>query len=185
MKNCVLQDWILNLTFMQQSVLLTALRGPDTINKNHISKLLIRWMRRCILKSAFDQATLTNPYYPGGGSFTGPSIPKSPTVNYIGNYPWEFQMNDLVKQYLQTVDELPHHFQLHFMHSAEIIGYKHPDERISKWWKNCYHSLVNDLHLSPETKERMEWRLGDKEDQWRKAEEVTAKSPENDSNKTT
>lgn len=155
MKKSVLQPWVEELTFMQQSVLLTALRGPDTINKNHISKLLIRWLRRCVLYSAFDCAIINNPAKPGGGSFTGPSIASKWQIE------WEKQMDDIVSDYLQTVDELPHHFQLHFMHAAEIIGYKHPDIDIRTWWKNCYFTLVNDLHLNPETEAKMDFRLGD------------------------
>jgi len=31
----VLQDWVHELTFMQQSVLIAAVRGPDGIRKDH------------------------------------------------------------------------------------------------------------------------------------------------------
>jgi hypothetical protein len=168
MKKSVLQEWVEELTYMQQSVLLTSLRGPDTIKKDHVSKLLIRWMRRCVLLSAFDGKVLKTPYEPGGGSFTGPSC----TLKM-----WEVQMDTLINAYLKTVDNLPHHFQLCFMHAAEIIGYKHPDKEIRQWWYVLYLRLVNDLHLMPEPVERMDWRLGDKEESWRKAEEVTAKNP--------
>jgi len=33
-----------------------------------------------------------------------------------------------LKEYLYSVDEVPHHFHLHLMHAAEILGYKHPDK---------------------------------------------------------
>ena len=36
----VTQFWVHELTFMQQSVLLTAIRGPDGLPKDHISKTL-------------------------------------------------------------------------------------------------------------------------------------------------
>jgi hypothetical protein len=166
MKKSVLQEWVENLTYMQQSVLLTALRGPDTIRKDHVSKLLIRWMRRCILLSAFDGKVLTNPYESGGGSFIGPSVSLNYSVEQIEQHNiCEISMNHIVDDYLKTVDELPHHFQLHFMHASEILGYKHPDDKIRNWWKNTYLRLVNDLHLTPESEERMDWRLGDKEEQ--------------------
>ena len=58
----VLQDWVMNLTFMQQSVLLTSLRAPDGIRKDHPVKVLCRWLRRCILISAFDKRPLLDPY---------------------------------------------------------------------------------------------------------------------------
>lgn len=176
MKKQVLQDWVVELSFMQQSVLMASVRGPDGINKNHISKLLIRWMRRSFLISAFDNKALDNPYFPGGGSFTGPSLPE-PIGEPEEESMWEIGMDKLVTDYLKTVDELPHHFQLHFMHAAEILGYKHSNERIRVWWHNTYLRLVNDLHLMPETDERMNWRLGDKESSWRAAEEITADNP--------
>jgi len=43
---------------MQQSVLLTAVRGPDGLPKYHSSKYLLRWYRRCILLSAMDGRVL-------------------------------------------------------------------------------------------------------------------------------
>lgn len=177
----VLQPWVQELTFMQQSVLIASVRGPDGIRKDHVAKLLLRWLRRCILMSAFEGKVLTNPYEGGGGSFTGPSCAPidetqwHPTdcVTY-----WHNVMNDRVKEYLSCVDELPHHFQLHFMHAAEILGYKHPDLLIRGWWCTTYLSLVNDMHLLPEPDCVMNKRLGDYEADWRAAEEVTAKGPQ-------
>ncbi len=81
------------------------------------------------------------------------------------------------EDYLKTVDELPHHFQLHFLHAAEILGYKHPIPWIAAWWNLCYLKLVKDMHLQPETKEQMMKRLGDSEKDWRAAEVVTAAGP--------
>lgn len=166
----VLQEWVQRLTFMQQSVLIAAVRGPDGIAKNHISKVLLRWYRRCVLYSAFESKvhgypyTITDPYATGGGSFTGPASNKDyPTLKYV------------VDEYLSSLDELPHHFQLHFMHAAEILGYKHPEERCRAWWNHFYLRLANDMHLNPETEEQMNKRLGDLEEDWRAAEEVVAR----------
>jgi hypothetical protein len=174
----VLQTWVQQLTFMQQSVLITAIRGPDGIDKNHVSKLLIRWLRRCVLYSAFESRmrgqpmTMNTPYSGGGGSFTGPSIQDRPiTID------WRNDMMDVVKFYLASLDAVPHHFQLHFMHAIEIVGYEHPDKLIRQWWETVYHRISNDMHLNPETIEQMRKRLGDQESTWRSAEEVTAKSP--------
>ena len=77
--------------------------------------------------------------------------------------------------YLRHVDELPHHFQLHFMHAAEIVGYKHPDLAIRNWWRDFYEALVNDAHLFPETEEQMDERLSDCEAAWRARESVVAR----------
>jgi hypothetical protein len=37
--------------------------------------------------------------------------------------------------------------------------------------------IINDMHLRIETEEMMDYRLGDKESQWRACEEVTAAKP--------
>lgn len=155
----VLQPWVEKLTFMQQSVLITAVRGPDGIPKDHIVKVLLRWYRRCILYCAFGRKIITNPYTKGGGSFTGPCTTS---------------LKNAIDGYLRSVDEVPHHFQLHFMHAAEILGYKHPNKEIAKRWFDFYCKIVNDAHLSIETKEQMEYRLGDSEKQWRDKEETPA-----------
>lgn len=174
----VLQEWVQRLTFMMQSVLITAIRGPDGLDKNHVSKLLLRWLRRCVLYSAFESktarapASFMNPWAPGGGSFTGPSISQEPIFTS-----WEEDMNRIVNEYLSALDAIPHHFQLHFMHAVEILGYKHPDEHIRTWWNFVYRRLANDMHLNPETEVQMDKRLGDFQSDWRAAEEVTAKGP--------
>lgn len=157
----VLQDWVENLTFMQQSVLLTAVRRPDGTPKYGPVKMLQRWYRRCVLLSALDDRVLTNPYDSNGGSFTGPSIKKGEADS---SWTWEQPMNDLVGECIKTLDALPHHFQLHFLHAAEIIGYKHPDERIRVWWCSVYHRLVRDMHLH--TENEIDKRLGDNRDDW-------------------
>ena len=79
-----------------------------------------------------------------------------------------------VDEYLKSLDEVPHHFQLHFMHASEILGYKHPTELIRTWWEKLYYRLANDMHLNPETVEQMDRRLDDNHDAWRTAEEVVA-----------
>jgi hypothetical protein len=55
--------------------------------------------------------------------------------------------DEIVGDYLKSLDALPHHFQVHFMHAAEILGYKHPNEPIRSWWHRTYLRLVHDLHL--------------------------------------
>ncbi len=156
----VFQPWVEELTLMQQTVLLTATRGPDGIQKDHIAKVLLRWYRRCILHSAFDGAIFNEWHQEGGGSFMGPCPPG-------------MIMEEVVDGYLRSVDEIPHHFQLHLMHASEIIGYCHPGTWTREWWFDFYKRLVNDAHLNIETKEQMMKRLGDNEKDWRDAEEVT------------
>ena len=161
MKKCVLQDWVLELPFMQQTVLLTAIRGPDNTPKYGPVKMLIRWYRRCVLLSALDGCVLGDPCHCGGGSFTGPSFPAAECQGG-----WENSMNDIVDEYLRHVDALPHHFHLHFMHAAEIVGYKHSDPRIQIWWLGLYDRLARDMHLRPELEADLDERLGDTRQGW-------------------
>jgi hypothetical protein len=148
---------------MQQTVLLTAVRGPDGIAKYHPCKFLLRWFRRCTLISSLDGIVLATPFDPGGGSFMGCSF--EPSIAGFDGV-WTEIMDDLVSNYLRALDELPHHFQLHFMHAAEIVGYKHPDPEIRAWWNKTYQRLVHDMHLWPETEEQMDLRLGDDRSGW-------------------
>lgn len=116
-----------------QSVLITACRGPDGIRKDHPVKVLIRFLRRSFLICAFDGKVRWSPYDPGGGSFTGPLHLRNP--NGGEDHPYEHgHIDKFIEIYLRHVDELPHHFQLHLMHAAEILGYKHPDDDVRRFW---------------------------------------------------
>lgn len=77
-------------------------------------------------------------------------------------------MQTHVHQYLRDLDAIPHHFQLHFMHAVEIVGYKHPDARIRMFWRCLYERLVHDMHVWPETEEQLDARLGDSREGWLK-----------------
>ncbi len=157
----VLQAWVGRIPLMQQTVLLTAIRGPDGLPKYGAIKMLLRWYRRCVLLSAMDGRVLPDPIEPNGGSFTGPSLGGDDELE-----PWEERMQSHVHQYLRDLDAIPHHFQLHFMHAVEIVGYKHPDPRIRLFWNGVYTRLVHDMHVWPETEAQLDARLGDSRDGW-------------------
>lgn len=176
----VLQPWACDLTFMQQSVLIAAVRGPDGLRKDHPVKVIMRWYRRCILYSALNKCIFADPFTKGGGSFTGPFEQQHADEMGLGllcslssEARWVV-FDGVRKVYLRHVDEMPHHFQLHMMHAAEILGFKYPDITIREWWHEFYRMIVNDAHLEPESEERMDFRLGDVERQWRACEIVTA-----------
>lgn len=160
----VTQSWVHDLSMMQQSVLLAAIRGPDGTPKyGGGAKMLLRWYRRCVLLSAMDGRVLADPIEPNGGSFTGPSLDGDDDLD-----PWEDRMQAHVNDYLRNVDALPHHYQMHFMHAVEICGYKHPDARIRFFWARLYVRLVNDFHLHPESEAELDERLGDTRSGWLK-----------------
>jgi hypothetical protein len=157
---------------MQQTVLMTAVRGPDGMPKYGSIKMLLRWFRRCILLSAIDGRVLENPVDTNGGSFTGPSF----EFFHNADLNWEGAMDEIVGGYLTDIDAIPHHFQLHLIHAVEIVGYKHPDRRIREWWNKIYLRLVHDMHLFPESKEALDRRLGDTRAGWlERADPATAK----------
>jgi hypothetical protein len=183
----VVQPWVSELPLMQQTVLLTAVRGPDGIAKYSAAKYLLRWYRRCVLLSSIDGGiALTDPFSNHGGSFTGPTIEpprwnpvdwnswvdayqETPPVTFdqhVQCLAWEPVMDGWVTGYLSDLDAMPLHYHLHAMHAYEIVGYQHPDERIANWWRSVYFRLVKDLHLTPETRETLNHRLSDDRAAW-------------------
>jgi hypothetical protein len=160
---CVLQTWVQDLSMMQQTVLLTVLRGPDGTVKYLPVKYLLRWYRRCVLLSAMSGEVITDPIDTRGGSFCGPSLVGDTDLD-----PWQDRMQEHVNDYIRSLDALPHHFQLHFMHAVEIVGYKHPDAVIAMFWLQVYKRVVNDMHLHPESEAELDERLGDTRAGWLK-----------------
>lgn len=175
----VQQQWVLRIPLMQQSVLFAAIRAPDGIRKDHPVKVLMRWFRRCILLSAFDKRALTCPFEDGGGSFTGPFQEHHAREAFglnenLDGWPLSYWFDRTRELYLRYVDELPHHFQLHLMHAAQIVGVHHADPEIRAWWREFYLMIVNDAHLHPESAFEMNLRLSDDCAEWRAREVVTA-----------
>lgn len=184
----VLQGWVMSLTFMQQSVLMSAIRGCDGLQKHHKAKPLLKWYRRCILLSAFDGRALTDPFELGGGSFTGPidMLPKFDAEGYCvgdqyygpgdqsGIYDWKCsRMQWAQDNFMDSRDELHSHYQVHAMHAFEIVGYKHPDPSVREFWRTMYERMAHAYHLWPETEEQMDRRLGDSEIDWRARGDVS------------
>lgn len=177
----VTQAWTWRLPFMQQSTLLSALRGCDGLPKRHKAKPLLKWYRRCVVYSAFDGAILTDPFTPGGGSYTGPiaelpmPVRRADGIEYLSRldevpytmYEWRCnQLQRISDDFIDSRDELHGHYKEHCMHVFEVIGYKHPDETIREFWNGIFIRMVQALHLWPETCEQMDDRLGDSEQGW-------------------
>lgn len=178
------QDWVHNLTIMQQSVLLSAIRGCDGIAKRHKHKPLVKWYRRCVLLSAFDGIALSNPFYPGGGSFTGPikgvdgEDLSGPLFEALPPNKQHDMRCDALQHacddFIDSRDELPFHYFTHFMHASEILGYKHPDKSHREFWNDFYIRMVHTLHLWPETLSQMDMRLGDNISGWGSRNDVSS-----------
>lgn len=146
--NSVQPSWAMALPLQMQSVLLLANRGPDGVRKHHPCKAIVRAYRASTIKAA----ALGRSMHAGdqGDMFMDPTLLLSPPA-------WEEAVND----YYRSIDELPHHYHLHLLHGAEILGYKHPDEHIASCWIGFYLRGVEDMHLWPENEEDLDSRLSD------------------------
>lgn len=176
------QPWLNGISVMMQSVLFSAIRGPDGFRKHHPAKPLLKWYRRCVLISAFDGKTLDNPYEPGGGSFTGPSVYRhtdaleegyfytaSPGYSFAPYYlhtDWQRALQHHVDEFVHSRDEMTLHYYAHAMHAFGIIGYEHPDREIRQFWHEVYCRMCTALHLPSESQSEMRRRLGDDQEQW-------------------
>ncbi|MEJ0094509.1 MAG: hypothetical protein WDN46_14055 [Methylocella sp.] len=109
---------------------------------------------------------LADPLQDGGGSFTGPIVIGYPAASWDSAFGWEKHIAPFVDQLIEASDELPHHWYMHYMHAAEIIGYKHPDHRIAQFWRGVYERMVHALHLYPETEAQLDERLCDSREAW-------------------
>lgn len=146
----VFQDWLRDLTMQQQSVLVLACRGPDGIGRFHLTKGVVQHYRASVLKAAKTGRALLP------GETEGSSI-----FMTLGNFDNDGIWRSNVDGFFNSVDGIAHHYYMHLMHGAEIIGYKHPEELFRKRWEEFYLRCCEDLHLYPETEQAMDERLND------------------------
>src|SRR5690349_10008639 len=107
LKESVLHDWVHTLPFQMQALLLTAMRGPDENNKFNAAKAIIRYLRGVVIKPA--------------GNWRG----ENDNDFMWGDY--EEKFDQFCTEFWQDHDEYPHHFIMHLIHCAEVVGYEHPD----------------------------------------------------------
>lgn len=144
---CVFPEWIMGLTMQQQSVLMLAARGPDGIAKHHPCKDVVRAYRATVFKAALYGRALT----------WGEKADSFMSLDLIASESW----GDVVKEYFRVVDELPHHYHMHLLHGAQILAYKHPDQRQRHAWLWFYQRACDDAHMNEETEQQMDGRLSD------------------------
>lgn len=131
----VIQEWVWSLSWKQQAVLLSALRGCDTADKEDMTKPFCRKLRRDILENGGAEDSC---------EFMRISI----------------DSEDIFK-FTKAFDRYPVHFLLHLIHAAEVLGYNHPHPAERAFWHLFYTSMVNAFHMYPETKEQNDLRLKD------------------------
>lgn len=139
----VLQDWVMELPLREQGTLLTAVRGCDDEPK--------LWTARGVATSpgrrltAFIRWCFLNPADPREVDIPGAFFQSSPPMPFK---PSEF-------------GHLPEHWYAHVMHALEVIGYRHPNPTTGEIARGLYRSMVRNLHLEPESFERMVERLSE------------------------
>ena len=130
----VVQDWMSELPFRMQAVVLCALRGCDGQSREDPHKPIARYLRSCVLNPAFQKEDDRGTFMEGA--------PSSPGV------------------FLRDIDKYPIHWFVHFLHAAEILGCYHPDEDTRDWWSHFYCHGVQSLHFNPESKAQLDERFG-------------------------
>lgn len=134
----IMQSWTQELGLRHQGVLLTAVRGCDVVPKEDVSKRIVRHLR-----STFMNAHCGDP---------------KKAVSFIEIMD-EDTFFEVCRQFAGSLDHYPLHYVAHLMHTAEIIGYYHPDMEERCFWNWFYETIVNKLHLRPETKDELDARL--------------------------
>jgi hypothetical protein len=153
-KQCILQDWVLNLPGLRhQGVLICAIRGCDTAPKDDISKSLARCLREVILNT-----------------FVGDSAKAKTFIEKVSDR----ELQDRMHQFLHSLDQYPLHYVMHVIHAAEIIGYFSKDNGLTVIrWEQFYYKACHKLHLYPETKEQLNTRLLKDENEFFKAQNTS------------
>ena len=131
----VLQDWVMEIGLRHQGVLMSAVRGCDTLPKHHVMKTITRALRCDTLVS----------FSPNPSSFFKP-------VSHE-------QFVDLLPAVREGIDELPYHYVVRLLHAAQVLGFHHPLIERRTCWNMLYLSIVKWMHLNPETSAELDARL--------------------------
>jgi hypothetical protein len=129
-KGSVIQEWLQELPWKHQTVVLCALRGCDGKSKEDPMKPYVRCLRATVLQCADPTSTFRLP------------VENWPSISAV-----------------RELDEYPMHWVTHFMHAAEIIGYYHPGTDESVYWEKLYLRMCYIMHVGCETKAQLDDRL--------------------------
>lgn len=130
----VIKPWVHSLSWKEQTVVLSALRGCDSVGKNDISKKIVRRIRGAVLHNAG----------PDGSEFMDCNISEEEIYGFCKN-----------------IDAYPVHFLLHLIHASEVIGYTCSDKTEAGFFKGFYFRMVDAFHMVPESAGDMHKRLAD------------------------
>lgn len=133
----VLQEWVQRLSWKKQTVLLGAIRSPDTLTTLKLKQITI-WIRTKILNNA-DPMT----------GFMHGSLNELP----------------LFEQVDREFERLPLHAAHHILLAMQVIGIEHPDTGgIGATARGFYSDAIFAQHLNPESPTQYEARYKDSPD---------------------
>lgn len=145
----IVQEWAANLGLRHQGVLVSAVRGCDSVAREDRSKYLVRVFRGVLLKSHCGDAAKA-------GSFIAP-------FDYD-------QWLDASHDFMRSIDHYPNHWLLHWMHACQIVGFYHPDMEVRHCFYMVYEKLCRKFHVNSESFNQLEARLNADEDTFVKAQ---------------
>lgn len=143
MKGSVVQPWVNELSWKEQTVLFCALRGPDA-GGTKILKGWTRFIRKTVLENA------------------------APKKTFMQNDPIPDIYMIAMTEPL-ALDMLPVHYLGHLMHALQVIAYRHPasadksdpNRAPGEIARDAYLQLCDYLHVQRETLADMTIRLAD------------------------
>jgi hypothetical protein len=144
----IIQPWVADLGLRLQGVLVSAVRGPDGVERDDPIKTLVRMYRGQVLVPFCGDLTKSTSYM----------FPFDPVI-----------FEEASRRVVKSCDHYNLHFFMHFTHAVEIMGYHHPDRKLD--WHSLYLLICRKLHLNPETKEQLDHRLGADEETFGRQQE--------------
>lgn len=147
----IMQPWTAKLGLRHQGVLVSAIRGCDSVEREDASKHLVRMYRGILLRAHCGDIKKAATFM----------VPFDQEI-------WDHTSAD----FLRSIDHYPNHWLLHWMHACEIVGYKHDMEDIRQSFNHMYIKLVRKFHLLPESEQLLDERLTADEKTFRNAQEL-------------
>jgi len=150
----IMQEWTQIIGMRHQGVLVSAMRGCDLAPRHDPSKFAQRLLRGAVL-------------IPHSGRFVNPG-------SYIAFEPNEEKWWSTINAFSASWDHYPNHYVMHFLHAAEIVGYYAPIgiPCYSDRWEKWYRQACNILHVNPESKAQLEYRLDADEEKFKELQKA-------------
>jgi hypothetical protein len=149
MNKSVVKEWVSTLGLRHQGVLLTCIRGCDTVPKDDPIKTLARAYRERVLHC-----------------FCGDPAKARSFIERLTDSELYKMMGMVTKSH----DHYPHHYLMHLIHASEIIGYKDREDHQFSFWMQFYVRMCHKMHMTPETEKELDARLEMEEEAFGRAQ---------------